>query len=171
MADEVIRRRGDLEIDDNPKLQNTTWVAERVAWVLLALFLAAALLGVFGHGPLSRGEARTADGWLVVDYPRVARLDSPDEIELRLGPGRPERATIDLDGDFSRNFVVERSQPEPSAQRALRAGMSLDFELPPSGDEQVVVLHVRPRRAAFPMRATIGARGSAPTEIATVVLP
>lgn len=171
MAGEVIRRHGDLEIDEDPGFQNATWRVERLAWALAALLLAAALLGAFGHGPLSRAQATTPDGRLVVDYPRVARLDAPDAIELRLRPSRSDRATVEIDGEFSRYFVVERAQPEPLAQSAHRAGMTLAFETPPAAHEQVVVLHLRPRRPSFPARATIGLRGAAPVEIATVVFP
>lgn len=171
MTEQAIKRRGDLEIDENPKLQNATWTIERVAWVVMALLVLAGLAGAFGHGPLSRSEARTPDGALTVEYPRITRLDAADELELRFRPGGSGTATVEIDGSFSSNFVVERAQPEPTAQRTHEGGMSLDFEVAPGVREQVVVMHVRPRRPAFPARATVGLRGETPVEIAAVVFP
>lgn len=170
MTKQVIRRHGDLEIDENPPFQNATWVVERVAWAVLFVILAAAVAGLFGHGPASRAQARTPGGGLEVDYPRLSRLDAPDEIELRFRAPGAGFATVEFDGDFSRDFVVESVQPEPVAQRPHRGGVSLDFEAD-DGDEQRVVVHVRPRRPAFPTRAQVGLRGQPPVEIAAVVFP
>ena len=42
----------ELEIDEDIALENKSWTAERVAWVLMGLLLLAVLLGFTGNGGL-----------------------------------------------------------------------------------------------------------------------
>ncbi|MBC6980135.1 hypothetical protein [Caulobacter sp. 17J80-11] len=169
MAQKVLQKHGDLEIDEDPGFQDVAWTAERVGWAIMLLLLLAAVAGVFGNGPFSRAQTRTPEGGLSVDYPRFARMESADELELRVRGDR--RATVEIDGDFSRDFLIESIQPEPVAQRPHRGGVSLDFEPGPGQAEQRVTLHLRPRRPGFPIRAEVGLRGEPRVEISTFVFP
>ena len=54
-------RVGDLEISPDLNFQRRSWAMQRFAWVVLALFILAALLGLFGPGPLSQTRAEQQD--------------------------------------------------------------------------------------------------------------
>ena len=69
-------RHGDLEIDEDLPFQRREWFAERVAWAVMALLIAAALLGLFGTGPDRRRRGRTALARVRALRPR-ARAGAP----------------------------------------------------------------------------------------------
>lgn len=54
---EPIRRVGELEIEEDLDFQRRMWRLQQIGWALLVLVVVAALLGLFGKGPLSRAVA------------------------------------------------------------------------------------------------------------------
>jgi hypothetical protein len=86
-----LQRHGDLEIPEDLPFQRREWVAERVAWAVMALLIAGALLGFFGTGPLSRTTAGDEAGPLWLEYERFARLLAAGALESARGAGRSER--------------------------------------------------------------------------------
>lgn len=62
---------GDLEISQDLKVEQRQWRVERVSRVVLVLLVVAALLGLFGPGPLS--WSRAEDGALSTEYQRFGR--------------------------------------------------------------------------------------------------
>ena len=60
-------------VRESVRFQKAVWIAERVAWILLALVPLAALAGVFSHGPLSDRKATAPDSPFTVEYERFQR--------------------------------------------------------------------------------------------------
>ena len=69
-----------LDDGKNLRMQKYEWIFERTAWVLMIALLLAAVLGLFGPGPLSFRTRTSADGKLVVDYYAVQRHEAPSEL-------------------------------------------------------------------------------------------
>lgn len=82
-----------LDLNQDLLFQRRSWRVQRVAWVVMAGIVVAALLGLFGSGPLSSATVSTPNGVIQVRYERFGRLDSPLVTNVRLAPG-----TGDADG-------------------------------------------------------------------------
>jgi hypothetical protein len=79
-----IHRVGGLSPSLN--FQRRNWVVQRVGWVAIALILLAAILGLFGSGPLSWATAGQQGDLLWVTYPRFGRWQSPMSLHVNLSP-------------------------------------------------------------------------------------
>ena len=102
-----------LQLAEDMAFQERNWRAERIAWMAMALTVLAALLGLFGSGPLS--EARSADpsGALEVSYSRFLRLSAPASITVkaRPAPAPAERFALQLDAEFTQAFRIASVTP------------------------------------------------------------
>lgn len=123
--------RWPLDIREDMTVQRRSWRAERVGFALMALVIAAALLGLFGSGPLARTNASSADGTLTVAYNRLDRHLTPAELTVMLRPrqGKAEPwRTLWLGESFMRAVQIEGIHPQPTeAQAAGNSGMLLRF--------------------------------------------
>ena len=110
-----IHRVGDLEISQDLNFQRRSWVVQRVAWVMLALLILAALLGLFGSGPLSRAMAGRQDGPLRAEYHRFWRFKSPMSLRLHIGPqaARSGQARVWLSRSYLEAMSVQHVTPQP----------------------------------------------------------
>lgn len=80
-----------LDVAQDLAFQRRDWVAQRVGWGVMALILIAAGAGLFGGGgPLSRTEARSADGSLRIEYERFAHQQTPTRLRFAF-PADAER--------------------------------------------------------------------------------
>jgi hypothetical protein len=61
-----------MEVNADIEFQRRVWRVQRIGWLIIAAVIVAALLGVFGGGPLSRAAVQ-GDG-LRLEYERFARL-------------------------------------------------------------------------------------------------
>lgn len=55
-------RVGDLEVPQDLGFQRRACTFERIGWVAMTLVLLAAIVGVWGEGPLAQAEAVSRDG-------------------------------------------------------------------------------------------------------------
>jgi len=129
-----MERIGDIEINQDLPFQTRQWNIQRVGWAIMTLLIVAALLGVFGSGPLSSTTAGDNET-VAVHYERfirhtgegditiaVAASQAPaDEVELRVEASwldavqilsiSPEPAEF-LAGDDSHVYVFTVDEPE-----------------------------------------------------------
>lgn len=113
-----VHRVGALEIDEDLRYQRRAWIIQRVGWLLMALLILAALLGLTGNdGLLADGHAESSDGTLKIDYRRLARKASPSDIRISLQAEAIEGDQVRLwvaQGFFD-GFQVENVVPEPES--------------------------------------------------------
>ncbi len=131
-----VPRHGDLEIPEDLPFQRREWVAERIAWTVMALVVGAAVLGLFGSGWLSRSIAGDQGAPVWLEYERyclsgwLSRIQHlvggrgvlGGEAEQRLECGHrrasaiePEDELVDVVGQMFRADAVVRS-PQPRLQ-------------------------------------------------------
>lgn len=94
-----------------------TWRVERIGWCVIALLLAATLLGLFGDGPLSRARAGS-DETLSVEYDRLLRSSAPTQYRFRASPALAARGSLRLRFDQSliEHMEVDSIVPQPEHQ-------------------------------------------------------
>jgi hypothetical protein len=156
-----------LQLDEQRGFQERFWTVERWAWMIFGLILLLALAGLSGGGGfLAHSVAELEAG--EVEYPRVARWESSDEVTVTFGQ-QSEEHRLTLSPQFSQFFQLEDIQPLPDRSLATPAGEVMVFQ---SGDgaPAKVVLHLRSQRPGI-ARYDISLDGGRPVGVTTVVLP
>jgi hypothetical protein len=116
------------------------WQVQRLAWVLAALVLTAAMLGLFGGGVLSATTARSPDGTIEVSYERFVRKDATEVLQVRVTPDQDAgSATVFLGAEWVDAVIIEGIEPQPDTVSAAEGGMLLEI---PTEDAAPVQLRV-----------------------------
>ncbi|MGE7368897.1 hypothetical protein ACQKKX_07460 [Neorhizobium sp. NPDC001467] len=158
-----------LQLEEHRRFQKRFWKIERIAWVAFAIVTVAALLGLTGAGgPLATASAESSNA--VISYPRVARWETADELQIAFRPrdGVTERM-VTLSPAFAKAFQLEDVQPEPSETTISDRGQILIFGNADSNGG-LVTMHIRAQsvgRNGF----SVTVDGDASTALTTYVLP
>lgn len=125
----MIKRIGDLELDEDIPLQRRLWIMQRIGrWMMLAIILAAGL-GLLGMaGPLSQAIAGTESAFQV-EYLRLVRRAAPVDLRVRIWPSRLRegKARIWFDQDFISQFKIQPINPEPENVRVEDGTVVFEF--------------------------------------------
>lgn len=115
MRSVAIVRVGSLEIDQDLEFQRKAWVAQRVGWALMALFVLAAAVGLLGAGPLSHARA-AIPGVMTLEYERFARFESSETLTVRLDSAATagEVVRLSLNREFLDSAKIETVLPPPA---------------------------------------------------------
>jgi hypothetical protein len=151
--------------------QRRVTVGQRVGWAVLALIVLAALVGLFGPGPLSQVSRRDASGLLQVEYERFARYAGDTSVELQVlpVPDQPGTALVWISSEYLSSMQVQQVQPEPDTWTGVGGGVVLAF--PVSGPDPIdVVLQLRPDRIGTAPGA-VGVPGQEPVEFRQLIYP
>jgi len=159
----VIHRVGELDTSENPEHERREQAVQRAGWGAMALFVAAAVAGLFGSGPLARTTARV--GGLEVEYPRFMRREAPAEVRVHVAPGVP--AQLWLGREVLDEFDVEAVTPEPDS--VIAEADRLVYRYASVGPPEVV-LRLRPTHSG---RASLrlGVVGREEAELSPLVYP
>jgi hypothetical protein len=114
-----------LQLEEDRRLQERLWTAERVAHVVFALLVAAGLAGALGAGgPLASGTREIEGG--EVDHPRILRWETSEDIVVRLDD--PAAPRLVLEGPVPETLRLDAVEPQPVRATASPEGLALDFE-------------------------------------------
>lgn len=155
----------------DPARQHRAVVVQRVAWVVLALIVLGALLGLFGPGPLSRVTQSDPSGQVALQYERFARYygDTSVELQVRHDPHRPGTASVWISSDYLTLVQVQQVRPEPATWTGVGDRVLLTF--PVRGPDPItVVLRTRPDQVGV-LSGSVGAPGGKPIEFWQLVYP
>jgi hypothetical protein len=136
---------GDLQIKEDLEHERREWKVQRIAWILMALVLVAAVLGLFGDGLFSEGTASTPDGSFALDYPRLARFEAPTTLTARFAPPAADEESLSLwlEGSYLRDLEIERMTPEPESTMTEDGGVRFVYAARETSEPFEVTLHVR----------------------------
>ncbi|MGS7251020.1 hypothetical protein HG549_11315 [Pseudomonas sp. SK] len=131
MSDDELRSRHH-PVEEDMRMQQRVWRFERVGWYMLVVIVLLALAGLFGNGPLSDAQVASDDGRVRVDYQRLSRSGTTDNLRItvRGTPGEPVQVV--LGGSLLREASIETMQPQPQLSRSH--GQSLLLQLGTSHD-------------------------------------
>lgn len=143
-----ISRVGDLEIAQDLGYERRALRLRNVFAVVWGLIVVAALLGLFGTGPLS--DARTSDGPLRAEYERFTRFGTTSE--LSVAPGGGEGSTnIAVSRAYLHDMVIDDIQPQPEGASVLSDRIVYTFDVQPPAE----VKFFSTFREIGPQKATI----------------
>ena len=119
-----------IEIEQDLPFQYRQWRLERIGWAFIACCLTAAFLGAFGHHPLARASAQTADGRLTIQYDRFARADSNADLFVTFEPRTKGDGVVRLwfDPEYLDAFNVVAVSPIPLRGEARQGGRAFVFQ-------------------------------------------
>lgn len=155
-----IERIGDLEVGQDLQFQEREWKVEIVAWVIVALILIAALLGLLGPGPLSSQIAGQPDSGLWVEYNRFARYQAPEALKVHVRPAGDSDSQVrfSLNRDFVDKVDLKDIEPEPERVEAWPDRFVYIFNLPQSGQATSLIFHFEANEFG-PMPVYLGLEG------------
>lgn len=112
----------------------SAWRLEHASWALMALLLVAALLGVFGGGPLSHARTGSA-GTVELEYDRLLRAAAPTEYRLEIQPGfaADGRLEVRIDQDLVDAMEIASIVPEPESVTAGPGYTRFSFRIEAGG--------------------------------------
>jgi hypothetical protein len=141
-----MHRVGDLEISQNLNFQRRSWAIQRLGWVMLALLILAACLGLFGSGPLSQAMTGRQEDPLSVQYHRFWRLKSPMSLRLHFGPQatRSGQARVWLSRSYLEAMSVQHVTPQPQQVEAGPDRLTYVFTLSPPERPTTVTFNIEP---------------------------
>jgi hypothetical protein len=131
----------DLSVRDVDRIdfQRKEWVFLRFGWGLLAVFLIAAMLGVFGRGYVSRATATSPDGALSIQYDHFTHYLGPTTLKLHAGAAAVEggKLTLHIDRELAQEWQIQQVTPQPSTESSSRTELIYQFDV--LGDSPPVV--------------------------------
>jgi hypothetical protein len=129
-----------------PRFRDVQWVVQRVLWGVALLLLFAAVLGLFGGGPLSGAEEKVeGDGYTYeLSYDRWNRQKNPQELDLRVsGPNLAgESLQVTLSRSFLEDASIENVTPDPDSTSLRGEGAVYTWQLD-EGQEFAVTFDYR----------------------------
>ncbi|MCX7515143.1 hypothetical protein [Frateuria sp. STR12] len=161
-----------IQINENRDHQRYEWRVERIGWLVMAILLAAGLLGLLGYGAMSRSQAG-APGALSVDYDHLQRASAPSEYRFSVAPSLASDGALTLRFDQALLDEVEMQSivPEPTQVRAGPGFTEFTFAMAPAqGSPERIEFQFQ--HATFGhVRGQVTAEGAAPLVIDQFVYP
>lgn len=164
-----------LQVDQDMRFQRCEWRVQRAGWAAGVFILAAALAGLFGHGPLSRAEAGSRDGPLHVRYDRIVRNQAPADLRLSffLDPAGGE-TTLWLSSALVQNIELRSVMPQPLRSWSTPSRTGFVFAAPAGaapGDRVEAVIRAEIQTIGW-LRAELGVEGrDPPVHLSMLSLP
>lgn len=139
-------RHGDLEISEDLSYTRKAWRFERIGWCLLALFILAALAGLFGNGPLSDARVQSEDGWWL-EYERFGRRVSPLKLTFYLPVQEStDQVRVRIDRQYLDACQIQYITPEPLETRLDTNALVYVFPSIAGRDRVQIVFQLEPQR-------------------------
>jgi hypothetical protein len=130
---------GPLQVDSDDTFTKREFAVESVGWVVLALILAAALLGVLGSGPVSSAQAASPSGGLTLDYQRITHQDADDHVIVGIPQGATGTVTLRFGGEWIEGLDLRQVTPQASKETGTPDGVDLSIPVHGGGPVRIVV--------------------------------
>lgn len=132
MSSRKAKQTSGLQVAEDLDFQEKEWKVQRLGWVLFALLILLAAAGLFGNEFLAIARAGAEGDGLWVDYQRFARLFSPKEMQVSVGPqafSAQDTVEIRVNRDFIDDVRIESIEPEPASVELQADSYVYTFEV------------------------------------------
>jgi hypothetical protein len=129
VRDEIPRIEDAVSVGEDLDFQRSWWRFEKLAWIILAVVLAADALGVFGRGWLAKAQRHAADHSLQLSYERIQRAGTPSMMTIEFAPSAVEGSEVHLLSSLSivKELGAQRIIPQPQTSAIGPAGITYTF--------------------------------------------
>jgi hypothetical protein len=137
-----------LALEQDADFQRRSWALQRLGWAIMGLLILAALLGLFGGGPLSSITARSQDGSLTLQYDRFWRWQSPMILRVTVRPITQHAGQVHiwLNRAYLEGVSIEQVQPLPQRVEAGAERLTYIFSLSQVDQPTEIHFTVEPQR-------------------------
>jgi hypothetical protein len=148
----------ELEIGFDQTFERKWRRLELTSHAVMALFVLAALAGLFGRGPFSHRSDRTADGRLALDFEPVARWGTTTQITVHFANSNGSKTAAETTAASAQLFVnnavieplgLQQVIPEPDSTEAVGGGAIFQFAIPANSDGASVRFVLKPSGVGF----------------------
>jgi len=137
---------GDLQVEEDLKLERRGWIFERIGWLAMLLIVLAALAGLIGNGPLSSDSAAAADESVTLEYDRFQHYHCRATLTVRVSGEAAEEKEVRLwfDQKFLSEIEIDRISPEPSETLVGNGRHVFVFPVADQGKSTEIIFHFEP---------------------------
>ena len=149
---------GSIEISQDLEFQRKSWRVQRIGWVVMLVIVIAALLGLFGDGPLSSAEAGNPESGLTVRYERFTRMGARHVLDVEIASAQVEAdsaAQLWIDRSWHEANQVRSIVPEPARSAVVADRIVYSFDAPASAASIMVRFELEARSFGW-IRARAG---------------
>ena len=118
--------KDELDLERVMPHHRAAWRVERIAWTIGALALIAAMLGLFGYGPMSRTTVGSP-GALQIEYDRFQRSSSPNDFALTVNTALARNGELRVRFDQSLVDHVEFDDIVPDPEKVFAGTGHTEF--------------------------------------------
>ncbi len=170
MSETTDRQDQGLESPSHLAFQKLEWRVQRIAWVVMALIIAATLVGAFGDGALARSRAGGAANGLFLRYDRIARHHALTSLDfLIMSPPARGETRLWIARDFLDAQRLLTITPEPSAQDV--SGRRIEYVFKTSGGAPFSIRFDVEPNALWSHTGSAGVGDGQPIAFSQFVLP
>jgi hypothetical protein len=136
-----IVRIGDLEINQDLRVQEQMWRIQRIGWAGMALLVVFGAVGLFGHGPASRASAGNENGPLWIEYERFGRHQGSSELRLHVRTADTSKPiSIWIGPDYAAHVDIKQIMPPPVRTTLADQGFTFEVAVADHQESGVVTL-------------------------------
>lgn len=169
------KRVGDLEINENLKFQRRDWAVQRIGWAVMAVFVIAALLGLFGGTGSLRGEAKggSGDAAVSVSYERYLRFMKPTTLEIQVGEeaGKNGKISVWVDRRYLDGLQIQQITPQPSSAKSGAERLTYVFEVDDPDKATTVSFDLLPQQKFGVLKGRVGVGDGEPVSFGQFIYP
>ena len=119
--------------------------AEQVGRIVMIVFVAAGLAGLFGRGPYSHRTEKTAESGLAVDFEPVARSQTSTQVTLHIAnPTEAPAREVFVGSNIVEPMGLERIIPAPIAIKSVDGGMKVLLPIQPGTKDAEIRFVLQP---------------------------
>ncbi len=145
---------GDFELDEQPSRTERLWRIQRIGWVAMLLFVAGAILGLFGAGPLDHAYVRR--NGLEIAYSRFQRMTSEANLEVTVLRAPADMTRVWVDQNYIGQFEISSVTPQPESTASSSGQVRYAFRSK-AGERLVVSIRLRASEGTFgPVTGKLG---------------
>ena len=134
-----LTRVGDLDIPHTPSWHRRWRRFHIAASIVGVLLLVAAVLGLFGEGPLAHATKSSSGGGLKVEYDRFVRTAASTFLNIQVQRSQaPIR--LEISSDYLDKMSVGQISPQPDSEQQTSDHLILTFNQKPPAQIQVYVV-------------------------------
>ena len=170
--DSQLSRVGTLDINQDLDFQRRSWTAQRVSWGVMGLILIAAILGVFGSGPLSHTSVRAPQAPISLNYARFTRYLRPTTIAVHIDAEgvQSEHVRIWFTPTYVQRMTLQGITPPAEWVEVGTEQMTFVFRAAQPGQALVVSFHFQSQELGS-VTGQVGVEQHPPLSLSQFVYP
>jgi hypothetical protein len=124
--------------------ERAVWKVEHWGWGVFALILLAALIGLFGEGPLAHAKAGRPKSNLWIEYDRLVRYQAPTTLKVHIAAGNNSLPALWVARDYLDRVQVEDISPVPERTKVGKDSLIYIFNVARTNEEATITFQVKP---------------------------